>query len=114
MLDIVGRPEHLVVTTIAVPPMAIRPSVEMDGASNEDDISMKLMVCVLCVYVLCVCEGVCVLRVCGCVCADMFVLVYVCVRMYWCEYVRVFVCACVCVCVCVCMCVCYMCMCVHA
>eukprot|EP00967_Tisochrysis_lutea_P074306 scaffold99759_cov16-Tisochrysis_lutea.AAC.1 len=43
VLDIVGRPEHLVVTTIAVPPMAIRPSVEMDGASNEDDISMKLM-----------------------------------------------------------------------
>jgi hypothetical protein len=44
VLDIVGRPEHLVVTTIAVPPLAIRPSVEMDGASNEDDISMKLMV----------------------------------------------------------------------
>ncbi|KAF5838068.1 hypothetical protein DUNSADRAFT_3438 [Dunaliella salina] len=43
VLDIVGRPEHLVVTTIAVPPMAIRPSVEMDGVSNEDDISMKLM-----------------------------------------------------------------------
>jgi len=44
VLDIVGRPEHLMVTTVSVPPMAIRPSVEMDGASNEDDISMKLMV----------------------------------------------------------------------
>ncbi len=39
-----GRPEDLVVTHIAVPPVAIRPSVEMDGASNEDDITMKLMV----------------------------------------------------------------------
>jgi hypothetical protein len=29
---------------VAVPPVAIRPSVEMDGASNEDDITMKLMV----------------------------------------------------------------------
>lgn len=38
-----GRPEDLVVTHVAVPPVAIRPSVEMDGASNEDDITMKLM-----------------------------------------------------------------------
>ncbi len=44
VLDMVGRPEHLVVTHLAVPPVAIRPSVEMDGASNEDDITMKLMV----------------------------------------------------------------------
>lgn len=44
VLDIVGRPEHLIVTHMAVPPVAIRPSVEMDGASNEDDITMKLMV----------------------------------------------------------------------
>ncbi|KAG1663389.1 hypothetical protein FOA52_011666 [Chlamydomonas sp. UWO 241] len=43
VLDMVGRPEHLVVTHLAVPPVAIRPSVEMDGASNEDDITMKLM-----------------------------------------------------------------------
>lgn len=28
---------------LAVPPVAIRPTVEMDGASNEDDITMKLM-----------------------------------------------------------------------
>ena len=40
----VGRPEHLIITHLAVPPVAIRPSVEMDGASNEDDITMKLMV----------------------------------------------------------------------
>ncbi len=45
MLDLVStRPEHLVVRTLAVPPVAIRPSVEMDGASNEDDITMKLLV----------------------------------------------------------------------
>eukprot|EP00198_Chlamydomonas_reinhardtii_P014024 XP_001703361.1 predicted protein [Chlamydomonas reinhardtii] len=43
LLDIQGRPEDLVVTHVAVPPVAIRPSVEMDGASNEDDITMKLM-----------------------------------------------------------------------
>ncbi len=100
LLDMVGRPEHLVVTHLAVPPVAIRPrwiqgwlreegggwrveggrwrvegpflytlfhkrntppslltssasshslllpsdrSVDMDGASNEDDITMKLM-----------------------------------------------------------------------
>lgn len=39
-----GRPEDLIVSNIAVPPVAIRPSVDMDGASNEDDITMKLMV----------------------------------------------------------------------
>jgi hypothetical protein len=45
VLDIRGlRPEHLVVTHIAVPPVAIRPSVDMDGTSNEDDITMKLAV----------------------------------------------------------------------
>jgi hypothetical protein len=32
------------VTVLPVPPVCIRPSVEMDGASNEDDITMKLMV----------------------------------------------------------------------
>lgn len=41
-----GRPEDLLVTVLPVPPVCIRPSVEMDGASNEDDITMKLMVCV--------------------------------------------------------------------
>jgi DNA-directed RNA polymerase III subunit RPC1 len=39
-----GRPEDLLVTVLPVPPVCIRPSVEMDGASNEDDITMKLMV----------------------------------------------------------------------
>jgi DNA-directed RNA polymerase beta' subunit len=39
-----GRPEDLLLGVIPVPPVAIRPSVEMDGASNEDDITMKLMV----------------------------------------------------------------------
>eukprot|EP00197_Chlamydomonas_leiostraca_P012021 CAMPEP_0202861128 /NCGR_PEP_ID=MMETSP1391-20130828/2625_1 /ASSEMBLY_ACC=CAM_ASM_000867 /TAXON_ID=1034604 /ORGANISM="Chlamydomonas leiostraca, Strain SAG 11-49" /LENGTH=1424 /DNA_ID=CAMNT_0049540457 /DNA_START=102 /DNA_END=4376 /DNA_ORIENTATION=+ len=43
VLDIAGRPEHLVVSHLAVPPVAIRPSVDMDGASNEDDITLKLM-----------------------------------------------------------------------
>lgn len=44
VLDITGRPEDLIVTHVAVPPVAIRPSVEMDGASNEDDITIKIMV----------------------------------------------------------------------
>ncbi|KAJ9527506.1 hypothetical protein QJQ45_025764, partial [Haematococcus lacustris] len=44
VLDITGlRPEHLVISHMAVPPVCIRPSVEMDGASNEDDITMKIM-----------------------------------------------------------------------
>jgi DNA-directed RNA polymerase beta' subunit len=33
-----------VLSVLPVPPVAIRPSVEMDGASNEDDLTMKLMV----------------------------------------------------------------------
>jgi len=39
------RPEDLIMTHIAVPPVCIRPSVEMDAGagSNEDDITMKLM-----------------------------------------------------------------------
>ncbi len=38
------RPEHLIVTHLAVPPVCIRPSVEMESAgSNEDDITLKLM-----------------------------------------------------------------------
>lgn len=44
MLDIGCRPEDLVVSVLPVPPVTIRPSVDMDGASNEDDITMKLMV----------------------------------------------------------------------
>lgn len=43
VLDITGRPEDLIVRNLAVPPVAIRPTVEMDGASNEDDLTMKLM-----------------------------------------------------------------------
>jgi DNA-directed RNA polymerase III subunit RPC1 len=40
-----GRPEHLLMTHLPVPPVCIRPSVEMDGGagSNEDDLTMKLM-----------------------------------------------------------------------
>lgn len=44
VLDVGCRPEDLIVSVIAVPPVTIRPSVDMDGASNEDDITMKLMV----------------------------------------------------------------------
>ncbi|KAK9819626.1 hypothetical protein WJX72_000381 [[Myrmecia] bisecta] len=45
LLDLSGRPEHLIMTHLAVPPVCIRPSVEMDtgAGSNEDDITMKLM-----------------------------------------------------------------------
>lgn len=45
ILDVHGRPERLVLTQLIVPPVCIRPSVEMESAagSNEDDITMKLM-----------------------------------------------------------------------
>jgi len=45
LLDIYGRPEHLILTHLPVPPVCIRPSVDMEstGGSNEDDITMKLM-----------------------------------------------------------------------
>ena len=46
LLALAGRPEGLVMTHLPVPPACIRPSVEMDtgGGTNEDDITMKLMV----------------------------------------------------------------------
>ena len=39
-----GRPENMVIEVIAVPPVAIRPSVAMDmgGGSNEDDLTVQL------------------------------------------------------------------------
>ena len=39
-----GRPEHLILENLLVPPVTIRPSVAMDvgGGSNEDDLTMKL------------------------------------------------------------------------
>ena len=45
LLDLAGRPEDLLMTHIPVPPVCIRPSVEMDGGagSNEDDLTVKLM-----------------------------------------------------------------------
>ena len=45
LLDVADRPEHLILTHLPVPPVCIRPSVEMDGVagSNEDDITMKLI-----------------------------------------------------------------------
>lgn len=37
------RPENLIMTCLPVPPVCIRPSVEMEGSgSNEDDITIKL------------------------------------------------------------------------
>ena len=42
---IYSRPENLLLWTIPVPPVPIRPSVVVDtggGGSNEDDITMKL------------------------------------------------------------------------
>ena len=46
LLDMAGRPEDLLVTAVPVPPVVIRPSVEMDSGagSNEDDCTMRLMV----------------------------------------------------------------------
>ena len=37
-----GRPENLILQNILVPPVPIRPSVTMDGGSNEDDVTVKL------------------------------------------------------------------------
>ncbi|KAG8933996.1 hypothetical protein FRC01_005893 [Tulasnella sp. 417] len=37
-----GRPEEMVWQYISVPPACIRPSVAQDGATNEDDITVKL------------------------------------------------------------------------
>ncbi|CAD7700847.1 unnamed protein product [Ostreobium quekettii] len=43
LLDLKCRPEHLLISTVPVPPVCIRPSIEMEGiGSNEDDISMRL------------------------------------------------------------------------
>lgn len=38
----IGRPEMYLWQNISVPPVCIRPSVQQDGASNEDDITVKL------------------------------------------------------------------------
>jgi DNA-directed RNA polymerase III subunit RPC1 len=45
LLDIACRPEHLLITFLAVPPVCIRPSVEMDTGvgSNEDDVTTRLL-----------------------------------------------------------------------
>lgn len=44
LLDLAGRPEDLIISHVQVPPVCIRPSVEVDGGggSNEDDITVKL------------------------------------------------------------------------
>ncbi|KFM26649.1 DNA-directed RNA polymerase III subunit rpc1 [Auxenochlorella protothecoides] len=44
LLDVAGRPEDLLISAVPVPPVCIRPSVEMDAGagSNEDDITMRL------------------------------------------------------------------------
>jgi len=41
---LIGRPENLILQTLLVPPVPIRPSVAMDsgGGSNEDDLTVKL------------------------------------------------------------------------
>jgi DNA-directed RNA polymerase III subunit RPC1 len=40
----IGRPENLILQNILVPPVPIRPSVQLDfgGGSNEDDLTVKL------------------------------------------------------------------------
>ena len=41
------RPENLLMTYVPVPPVCIRPSVEMDSraGTNEDDLTIKLQAC---------------------------------------------------------------------
>ena len=48
LLDIADRPEFLLMTHIPVPPVCIRPSVDMDSGqgSNEDDLTVRLRVCI--------------------------------------------------------------------
>lgn len=42
MVPSVGRPEEFIWQYISVPPVCIRPSVAQDGASTEDDLTVKL------------------------------------------------------------------------
>ena len=46
LLDLRGRPEDLLMTVLPVPPLSIRPSVEMDAGagSNEEDITVIVKV----------------------------------------------------------------------
>jgi len=37
-----GRPEEFIWQYVSVPPVCIRPSVAQNGASNEDDLTVKL------------------------------------------------------------------------
>lgn len=37
-----GLPQEYIWQYISVPPVCIRPSVQQDGASNEDDLTVKL------------------------------------------------------------------------
>lgn len=41
---LIGRPENLILQNLLVPPVPLRPSVQMDvgGGSNEDDLTVKL------------------------------------------------------------------------
>merc|ERR1719387_508221 len=50
LLNVLGRPEKLLMTHIPVPPVCIRPSIEMEitSSTNEDDITMKLITIVEC------------------------------------------------------------------
>ena len=48
LLALSGRPEDLILTHVPVPPVCIRPSVEMDGGTNEDDLTVKLTVSPAC------------------------------------------------------------------
>ena len=46
LLDVAERPEYLIMTHVPVPPVCIRPSVDMDSGqgSNEDDLTVRLRV----------------------------------------------------------------------
>jgi DNA-directed RNA polymerase III subunit RPC1 len=51
---LIGRPENLILQNLLVPPVPIRPSVAMDvgGGSNEDDLTVKLQVSCLRMYLV--------------------------------------------------------------
>ncbi|MFS7953564.1 putative DNA-directed RNA polymerase [Helianthus anomalus] len=42
LLYLADRPEKLIISTIPVPPIPIRPSVKLDATSNENDVTLKL------------------------------------------------------------------------
>ena len=101
-----------ILTVLPVPPLHVRPMVEMDDTRSHDDLTFQLGTILKAneaVRSMCACvdlfrEGILTTCVCVCVCVRAFVCVCVCVStcafVYACAYSCVSLCVCVCVCVC--------------